>query len=214
MENGAFANRNFIAGLILTIFTGFYLAIDSIILGKEDFFLLLNTDLGSTADLFFRYWTNLGDGIVWVAVAVYFYFYQKNKFPLLIISIIISTLITQLTKNFLYPDITRPTASIADISKIHTVPGVELLTSYSFPSGHTATAFTIFLMACLLIKKISVVPLGFLYAVLVGYSRIYLAQHFPLDVGGGMLTAVITILVAVFIQNIWEARIEKQELKK
>jgi membrane-associated phospholipid phosphatase len=53
-----------------------------------------------------------------------------------------------------------------------------------------------------------------LYAVLVGYSRIYLAQHFPLDVGGGMLTAVITILVAVFIQNIWEARIEKQELKK
>jgi hypothetical protein len=38
--------------------------------------------------------------------------------------------------------------------------------------------------------------------------------YFPLDVGGGMLTAVITILVAVFIQNIWEARIEKQELKK
>ena len=214
MENGAFANRNFIAGLILTIFTGFYLAIDSIILGKEKFFLLLNKDLGGAADLFFRFWTNMGDGIVWVAVAVYFYFNQKNKFPLFITSIIISTLITQFTKNFLYPDINRPTASIADISKIHTVPGVELLTSYSFPSGHTATAFTIFLIACLLIKKISVVPLGFLYAVLVGYSRIYLAQHFPLDVGGGMLTAVITILVAVFIQNIWEARIEKQELKK
>jgi membrane-associated phospholipid phosphatase len=167
MENGAFANRNFIAGLILTIFTGFYLAIDSIILGKEKFFLLLNKDLGGAADLFFRFWTNMGDGIVWVAVAVYFYFYQKNKFPLLITSIIISTLITQFTKNFLYPDINRPTASIADISKIHTVPGVDLLTSYSFPSGHTATAFTIFLLACLLIKKISVVPLGFLYAVLV-----------------------------------------------
>ena len=206
MENGAFANRNFIAGLILTIFTGFYLAIDSIILGKEDFFLLLNTDLGSTADLFFRFWTNLGDGIVWVAVAVYFYFYQKNKFPLLITSIIISTLITQFTKNFLYPDINRPTASIADISKIHTVPGVELLTSYSFPSGHTATAFTIFLLACLLIKKISVVPLGFLYAVLVGYSRIYLAQHFPLDVGAGMITAVISILLSLLVQKKWENR--------
>jgi hypothetical protein len=101
MENGAFANRNFIAGLILTIFTGFYLAIDSIILGKEKFFLLLNKDLGGAADLFFRFWTNMGDGIVWVAVAVYFYFYQKNKFPLLITSIIISTLITQFTKNFL-----------------------------------------------------------------------------------------------------------------
>lgn len=199
-------NKTFITACILTLAVGLYLIIDSCIAGKKELFLMMNADLGKTADLFFGYWTNLGDGIVWVAVAVLFFIYRRNKFPLLIAAILVSTLITQLTKNYVFPAEPRPTAAIQDLGRIHIVPGVELHTAYSFPSGHTATAFTIYLLACLFIRRSWMIPVGFLYAMLVGYSRIYLAQHFPLDVGGGMIVALITIFISLFIQKQWEGK--------
>ena len=148
----------------------------------------------------------MGDGILWVAVALLFVKYRKKKLPLLIATISLSTLITQVIKNFVFPEILRPTAAITHIQLIHTVTGVELLTANSFPSGHTASAFSIYLLGCLLIKSSWVIPVGFVYALLVGYSRIYLAQHFPIDVGAGMITAVITLLISILIQKQWEKK--------
>lgn len=195
-------NRNLIIGVVLTVISALYLIIHSCIIGRNEFFLLLNTDLGNTADIFFKLWTNIGDGVVWVIVAILFYIYRRNKFPLLIAALLISTLIAQGTKN-LAPE-PRPSVAITDTSLIHTVEGVELHSSYSFPSGHTTTAFTIFLIACLLIRNKWVVPVGFVCALLVAYSRVYLAQHFPLDLGGGMIAAVITIFASIGIQRKWE----------
>jgi membrane-associated phospholipid phosphatase len=199
-------NRHFVFGLILTGITALYLIINSFIVGRNEFFLLLNGDLGNFADNFFAFWTNLGDGVMWVIVAYLFFRYRKKQFPLLVATIIISTLITQVTKHYIAADIARPTAAIADSKSIHTVPGVELLTANSFPSGHTATAFCFFLLGCLLINKRWIIPVGFLFALLVGYSRIYLAQHFPLDVGAGMVTAMITVWLSILIQKRWRRR--------
>lgn len=199
-------HRKFNLGVVLTFITALSLIVVSFVIGKNDFFLLLNVDLGSLFDYFFRFWTNLGDGIVWVMVAILFFIYHKNKFPLLMATILLSTLFTQFTKHFIFPETLRPTAAIANLQLIHTVPGVELLSANSFPSGHTATVFSIFLLACLLIKKNWVVPIGFLCALLVGYSRIYLAQHFPLDVGGGMLAAVFAVLISLAFQKRWEEK--------
>jgi membrane-associated phospholipid phosphatase len=200
------ATRNLTIGIILTAVTALYLVIDSFIVGRNDFFLLLNTDLGKPADYFFTFWTNLGDGVIWVIVAGLILKYRRNQLPLLIASIVISTLITQLTKIYVIPAEPRPTVAITDINLIHTVPGVELLTAYSFPSGHTAAAFCIFLLGSWLINKRWVVAVGFVYALLVGYSRVYLAQHFPLDVGVGMFVAIVTILLSILIQRRWEMR--------
>ena len=202
----ALKNKTFITACILTLAVGLYLIIDSWIVGKNELFLMMNADFGKTADLIFSYWTNLGDGVIWVAVAVLFFIYKRNKLPLLIAAILVSTLITQLTKNYIFTAEPRPTAAIADLSRIHTVPGVELHTAYSFPSGHTATAFTIYLLACLFIRRRWIIPVGFLCAIMVGYSRIYLAQHFPLDVGGGMIASLITIFISLLIQKQWEKK--------
>jgi membrane-associated phospholipid phosphatase len=196
-------NKNFIIGIILTLAVGSYLVIDSFIIGRNAFFLLINDDLGGAADFFFKYWTNLGDGAVWVVVAVLFFIYRKKKIPLLIAAILFSTILTQVTKIYIVPAEPRPTVAITGYD-IHTVPGVELHTAYSFPSGHTATAFTIFLLACLFIKKRWMVFAGFFCAILVAYSRVYLAQHFPLDLGGGMAVAVATILLSLLVQRSWE----------
>jgi membrane-associated phospholipid phosphatase len=199
-------NRNLANGIIITAVTALYLVITSFVIGRNDFFLLLNKDLGKAADIFFSFWTNLGDGVIWVIVAGLVLKHRRKQFPLLIATIVISTLITQLTKFYIVPAEPRPTVAITDIHLIHTVADVELHTSYSFPSGHTAAAFCIFFIGCWLINKRWVVSVGVVYALLVGYSRIYLAQHFPLDVGAGMFVAIVTILLAILIQRRWEKR--------
>ncbi len=201
-----FPNRNFVIGFLLTLIGSLFLLVNSFVIGRVPFFLMLNTDLGAAGDVFFSYWTNLGDGSIWVLVAILFWFFRRTQFPLLLAAIIFSTLIAQGAKRFLFPEELRPTAIITDLSSIHTVAGVELHSSHSFPSGHTTTAFTIFLLGCLLIRNRWFVPIGFTCALLVGYSRIYLAQHFPQDVGGGMMAALLTLLASIAIQQQWEKR--------
>ncbi|SJZ96840.1 phosphatase PAP2 family protein [Sediminibacterium ginsengisoli] len=186
---------------LLTLVTGIMLVAVSLFMGKNNFFLLLNTDLGKVADVFFHYWTYAGDGMICVPVALYFIIYKRRLLPLLLSTILLTTLLTQGTKNFIFPGEPRPTQALTDHSLIHTVEGVELHTINSFPSGHTATAFSVLLVACLLWRSKWLFPVGFTAALLVGYSRIYLAQHFPLDVGAGMLAAVISVYLALKIQE-------------
>lgn len=185
--------------IYLTAITATILSFCSILAGRIPFFLFLNGDGGRFADFIFSYWTWLGDGVVWVVAFFWFLFFRKKFLPLLLSALIISTFFVQITKYF--GTSPRPYTAIANKNPIHTVIGVTLHGNYSFPSGHTTTAFTIFLLAALLIPHRLVLPLGFILAAGVAYSRVYLAQHFPLDIAAGMFTAVATIILSILIQE-------------
>lgn len=61
---------------------------------------------------------------------------------------------------------------------------------YSFPSGHTSAAFSVALICFWqLDKKYSWIFV--LIAALIGFSRLYLGVHYPSDVLGGFLIALI-----------------------
>ena len=61
---------------------------------------------------------------------------------------------------------------------------------FSFPSGHTSTAFAMATAATLSTKKWYVAVPSYLYACGVGYSRMRLGVHFPSDVLGGMVVGI------------------------
>lgn len=183
-----------IAGIL---FTGSY------VMGKYPFFLLLNGNGGEWLDHLFHGWTYLGDGWAWVVAIVIIGYYKRNKVLLAVFCVLISTLFAQGGKHLLFPDELRPAADPKELPAIHTVPGVELHTSQSFPSGHTATAFTLFLLICQLFPHRWTLPAGLVLAAGVGYSRIYLAQHFPVDVAAGIVVGVITLLLSLYLESLF-----------
>lgn len=61
---------------------------------------------------------------------------------------------------------------------------------YSFPSGHTSSAFAAATALTLSTKKWYVAVPSYAYACAVGYSRMRLGVHFPSDVLGGMVIGI------------------------
>lgn len=164
--------------------------------GRIPVFLFLNHDFGSIADIILLGFTYLAEGWAWIPyIIIVGWFFKKDK-GIIIYCFAISTLLTQIPKQVFFPNITRPIASGIDPQKIHTIKGVIMHQLNSFPSGHTATAFTIFLLTIHLFNNKKLVLMGLIYAMLCGYSRIYLGQHFPMDVGGGIIVAIITVEIS------------------
>ncbi len=185
---------------IISLFTAIIITGFSIILGKENFFLLLNTDLGKFGDFFFDYATYLGDGIVWAIFVLFFLWKDKKQLLLIALSIIISTIIVHFVKGSVFVSQPRPLEALPQLKNIiHTIPNIEIHLVGSFPSGHTTQAFTMYLLLCLMYNKNWLAWVGFILAILVGYSRVYQAQHFPIDVAGGIAVAIITIFNSLFI---------------
>lgn len=86
--------------------------------------------------------------------------------------------------------------------------------SFSFPSGH-ATGSAVLIASVIVIAwptrwRWPVVGLGLIYAVAIGLSRLYLGVHYPSDVLGGWLIAVIWVyLVNVVIRRSFKSQLFK-----
>ena len=264
VTTGGINKTNFKVAAIITLVLAAILLTLSFVIGKDELFLLLNTNLGTFGDIVFNYGTHAGDGFLWLVWLVALLRKEMRRvLPLLLSTAVLSTSFTQLGKQVIYPDEYRPSASFKlsvlnvkeedDITgingvkissiqelyrqvgslregdsvqvaylrkgqpdtsdvvlkksvQLHLVEGVDVHTYSSFPSGHTATAFCFALLISLLVRTRRLALIALLVAALVGYSRIYLSQHYPLDVGAGMLVAVISVSIAVLVQDWFDKR--------
>lgn len=165
------------------------------IYSKDESFFLVNSFHTSFGDVFFKGLTHLGDGVLFALITVVFALYRYRLALLGLIIFLSSSLIAQVLKLTIFDNVKRPVGYFGNDVDIHFVEGVTRHVNNSFPSGHTTTAFALamFLVLAFDIKKGS--WLMAVLAILVGYSRVYLAVHFPIDVYAGSFIGVATALL-------------------
>jgi len=158
-------------------------------------------------DVFFRWFTTMGE--VWIYVAALFYFlFQRYRQAIAIPMIGLTvTCIAFAFKTFFGQD--RPMAFLSKqglFDLVQTVQGVELHGgATSFPSGHTTSAFALFTFTALCLPyKRTVAALLFAAAFLTGISRIYLVQHFLKDVYAGAILGLFIGMVFYVVQERWD----------
>jgi membrane-associated phospholipid phosphatase len=157
-------------------------------------FILLNPYHSNFLDFVFEGITLLGDGIFTVAFCVVLLFVKKRYLSFMVfLSFATSGILTQVIKDFVSE--ARPALFLQKTNYPYFIDHVTLHNFHSFPSGHTTSAFALASIIAFAVKdKKYALPLLAL-AALVGYSRIYLGQHFLLDVTVGSIIGVLFSIV-------------------
>ena len=162
------------------------------------FFITMDRDLfyginqiwtNATFDQFMPWITNLENTkwllflfVIWMIVRL------KKKALIVIFGCAFSILVADVTAaRVIKPLMTRPRPQFSE-------PHVRLLVpsqaSYGFPSNHASNAFAVATFLGLAVMGLG--PLATILAAIIGYSRIYVGVHYPLDVIGGALVGMIS----------------------
>ncbi len=180
--------------LFFVLISCFFIGLHS----KPSIHFFLNQFHSNTADLFFKYITYLGDGMMYLFVLL-FLLLRKYKWAIaFILAVVVSNFVVFIFKQVIFSDMYRPSKyfELFESYKLYLVPGVRLHSLNSFPSGHTTTAFTLFFAVAITLKKKGIKFLCFMLALLTGYSRVYLSQHFLVDVTFGSVLGSGAVLLA------------------
>ena len=211
--------------LVPTLVLALLLAIALLVVPKAELHLALCQPHTPFLDAIVPVFSDLVDWLPYLCV-VLLLFYRAGWATLLASNLLLSTLIVQPIKHIVHAPrpLTWFAENMPDIS-LPLVEGVKMNLWLSFPSGHTTTFFVLFFTLSIIlcaenIKGKNILSfICFLCASFGAYTRIYLSQHFALDIFAGILIAIFSTLILYFFlvrktQNtrFWVWRVQK--LKK
>lgn len=153
----------------------------------------------------FKFITSLGNGgMIWIALTVLLVLYPKTRkigfmcaFALIFSHIANNTVLKNLIAR------TRPFEHIEKLIVL-----IDKPSSFSFPSGHTASSFACAWPMLRKLPKRFGVP-AIVLAALIGFSRLYIGVHYPSDVLCGMLFGILMgCLAIVFMENMGKLHVK------
>jgi len=127
-----------------------------------------------------------------MAAAIIFWCVNKKFGYKLGFAILTSTIVNTVLKNIV--NATRP-IGVTGIRSLR----LQTATGQSFPSGHTQGSATFWVSWIVQVRKKWIFIVGILAIFLVGYSRMYLGVHYPIDVIGGIVVGIIWVFISNYI---------------
>jgi membrane-associated phospholipid phosphatase len=173
---------------VLLLISGVYLTQVS----RADSHIFLNQVVTPILNPIFKYGTYLGDGNFIAGVIILLLFYRFKAATYVGLSCGLSGLFTNTLKHQFFDDVNRPHFYFkyvhpGDYMPQLVLPDAAMHIHNSFPSGHTTGAFCLFTALMLYTNKPKWAWLFFLLSFIAGFSRIYLSQHFLIDVFFGSI---------------------------
>lgn len=190
--------------LVPTLVLALVLGIALLITPKAELHLALCQPHTTGLDTIVPIITNLVDWLPYLCV-ILLLFYRVGWATFLASNLLLSTVIVQPIKHIVCAP--RPLTWFAENMPDVTLPlveGVRMNHWLSFPSGHTTTFFVLFYSLSIILcaenvtGKMILSFLCFLCASFGAYTRIYLSQHFALDIFAGILIALFSTLSLYF----------------
>ena len=185
----------------LSVYLLFFLLISSLLFttGKIDSQIFANSFHHTFFDYFFYYFTKIIE-IPVVIIFLFIFLFKNAKYGIIgIIIYLLNGVVSSLFKLFVFSNAKRPTVLIENLRLIPDSFGFEQLSNNSFPSGHTTAGFSVFLfLAIITTHKRWKIIFG-VCAVLVGYSRVYLSQHFFEDLLFGSSIGVFGTIIFFYL---------------
>ena len=177
---------------------------------ENDLFFAINETHSHFADSFFELYS---ERIVWLPLALLtigFIVYKKSWrewLPVLAFLVILFLLCDILSVCLIKPWFARPrpTGYPGIMEYVRTLQESTGGKSYGFVSWHTTNAFGMAMFSSLLFRYRPYTWVIFIWAFVMGYSRIYLGAHFVSDVLGGIVVGC-GIALAVYYLYRWAAK--------
>lgn len=191
-------------------FIGFelFLIIGAIILffiEQGDAIKYLNQHHNSITNFYFKYGTQIVEEPVYVILTLVCLIFVRIRYAIIfpILGGILLYASHALKAFFAYPRPIDYFTQLGTFDQFNLVEGVTLLNGLtSFPSGHTMSAFALYGLIALFFKKSKLITsLCFIAALTGGLSRVYLVQHFFMDVYAGAMIGVFIALVVYYVQS-------------
>ncbi|MCO6481714.1 MAG: phosphatase PAP2 family protein [Flavobacteriales bacterium] len=184
------------------LLTGLLLLLPAVVahwrMGRFALHTALNGFHTGLGDAVFPWITWLASGWLAVALSLALLWRSWRSFLMMALATGLSALVVQWLKRRVFEEFDRPSMFLEHMPGLPLVGGVELHHYFSFPSGHTTAAFSMCLALAVIIGRRGAAILLAVLAVLLGYSRVYLSQHFAEDVVAGAFTGSL-VAVAVYL---------------
>jgi membrane-associated phospholipid phosphatase len=156
--------------------------------------IYLNQFVGNPyVDMFFFYITYLGDGIVVPFILLIILIYNIRLGLYATCSVLSATIFSQLLKRVFFDDVNRPFYIFQWLYKypLRYVDGVDKHIHNSFPSGHATQAFAVFMCLSFVTQNKYLKFIFYCLALFTAISRVYLSQHWLIDVTVGSLIGML-----------------------
>lgn len=172
------ATRSYFA--LIVLFVVGFIALQLLGINTSSFLLINDVSKNWVSDALAAHITELGNGSIVGILALFLVIkYPDIAKRFLIITLLTGILIAGFKQLFSDP---RPAAVLAQ-TDFHIIG--DVLKRYSFPSGHTTTAFAMAGFIMLTFASLPVRILVLLLAVVAGISRISVGAHWPEDILAG-----------------------------